>query len=151
MEQPPFTGEPTRVEGVTIANLPNGAADTAVLGCLSLAQPLETEVNGRLKRDVNGKTAFSKSTRNSTSGFTCSWTVRSSSRTKPGNCASIASSSNIGSSNETSGAVVAVAVPFQSTVQLPFPENGASPLGTLDRRVPQVADREMCFGLRCGA
>ena len=46
--------------------------------------------------------------------------------------------------------VVAVAVPFQSTVQLPFPENGASPLPTLDRRVPQVSDREMCFGMRCG-
>ena len=50
--------------------------------------------------------------------------------------------------------VVAVAVPFQSTVQLPFPENGASvtsiSLLTLDRRVPQVSDREMCFGMRCG-
>ena len=36
--------------------------------------------------------------------------------------------------------VVAVAAPFQSTVQLPFPENGASVTGisspTLDRRVP---------------
>ena len=51
-------------------------------------------------------------------------------------------------------AVVAVAVPFQSTVQLPFPENGASvtsiSLLTLDRRVPQVSDREVCFGMRCG-
>ena len=50
--------------------------------------------------------------------------------------------------------VVAVAVPCQSTVQLPFPENGASVTGislpTLDRRVPQVSDREMCFGMRCG-
>ena len=49
---------------------------------------------------------------------------------------------------------IAVAVPFQSTVQLPFPENGASvtsiSLRTLHRRVPQVSDREVCFGMRCG-
>jgi hypothetical protein len=50
--------------------------------------------------------------------------------------------------------VVAVAVPFQSTVQLPFPETGASvtsmSLLTVDRQPPQVSDREMCFGMRCG-
>ena len=50
--------------------------------------------------------------------------------------------------------VVAVAVPFQSTVQLPFPENDASVTGIHCQRwtdgVPQVPDREMRFGLRCG-
>jgi hypothetical protein len=39
--------------------------------------------------------------------------------------------------------LVAVAVPFPSTVQVPFPENGASvtsmSLPTVDRRVPQVS------------
>jgi hypothetical protein len=45
--------------------------------------------------------------------------------------------------------VVAVAVPLQSTVQLPFPENGASvtsiSLPTLDRRVP------MSLTAKCGS
>jgi len=31
-------------------------ADTAVLGCPSLAQPMETGMNGRRKRDGNGTT-----------------------------------------------------------------------------------------------
>jgi len=44
--------------------------------------------------------------------------------------ASIASSSKPVQATKPAVPVVAVALPFQSTVQLPFPENGASRLST---------------------
>ena len=100
-------------------------------------------MNGRLKRDGNGKTLAAQRISRSASSF-----ILANKR------ASIASSSKSVQAPKPAVPVVAVAVPFQSTVQLPFPENGASvtstSLLTLDRRVPQVCDREMCFGMRCG-
>jgi len=56
--------------------------------------------------------------------------------------ASIASSSKIGSSNEPAVPVVAVAVPLQSTVQLPFPKKDASMMGDGGR----ISDHEMSAG-----
>jgi hypothetical protein len=75
-------------------------ADTAVLGCPSLAQPMETGMNGRLKRDGNGTIPSGISTmpRSSAACWSSSSFIWAKKR------ASTASSSRIGSSKETSGA-----------------------------------------------
>ena len=68
--------------------------------------------------------------------------------------ASIASSSKIGSSNETSSACScrcrAVSVDRSIAVSRERCLCDEQSIANVDRRVPQVSDREMCFGMRCG-
>ena len=68
--------------------------------------------------------------------------------------ASIASSSKIGSSNETSGYRSCRCRPVSVDRSTAVSRVGASVTGlslpTFGRRVTQVSDRKMCFGIRCG-
>jgi len=113
------------------------AADTAVLGRQS--QRMETGMNGRPKREGNGKTLPAEARCHGLQPRGRKCRTRANNRLLP---------RDIGASP-----VVAVAVPFSSTVQSPFPKKSASITGmsspTLDRRVTtsRAKARESCVAM----
>jgi len=111
------------------------ARNAAVRGCPSFAQPLETESErttetGRQRKDPSGTTTTM--TRPSAACSICR--MRANKPLFHGNIPAGKKSAllsrllrkSVHATKPAAVPVVAVAVPFRSTVQLPFPENGAS-------------------------
>jgi len=125
------------------------AAGTAVRGCPSLAQPLETESERTTETGRQRKDPSDTTTTMTRPSAACSRLPHASqqapvppghSRLEKKALRSRLLRKSVHATKPAAGPVVAVAVPFRSTVQLPFPENGASVTGisspTFDRWVP---------------